>query len=54
MARVDRETELNGLDKHHTDMTNYPEFMGRSSIPAQGARKRKVTDGGKNKTTSDD
>jgi len=24
MARVDRETELNGLDKHHTDMTNIP------------------------------
>jgi len=54
MARVDRETEINGLDKHRTDMTNYPEFMGQSSIPAQEGKKEKVADGGKKGTTSDD
>jgi Amt family ammonium transporter len=54
MARVDRETEINGLDKHRTDMTNYPEFMGQSSIPAQEGKKEKVADGGKKGTASDD
>ena len=54
MARVDRETEINGLDKHHTDMTNYPEFMGQSSVPAQEARTERIADGGESAQTSDD
>lgn len=44
MARVDEETERNGLDMHDTDMTNYPEFMRQS--PAPGQETSKVADGG--------
>lgn len=52
MARVDEETEINGLDKHHTDMTNYPEFMGQSSVP--GRETTKVADGGETESQSGD
>jgi len=47
MARVDEQTEIDGLDVHNIDMTNYPEFMGQAGgIGKQLADGGKITDGG--------
>jgi len=46
LARVDEETEAQGLDKHGGDMTNYPEFIIGSGSPAQ-----QIADGGEDAVT---
>ena len=45
MARVDRDSEIEGLDKHAGDV-NYPEFVPGASAPTE-----KMADGGEEPAT---